>query len=261
MSPAVTGAWFVTPAANAHCEVRLICFPFAGGGTLTYRGWPGMLDSRVEVVAVQLPGRDRRRAEEPIPSIMSVVVQVADAIEAHLDRPYLLCGHSMGAVLAFEMSRELRRRGLRQPDGVIVSARRAPHLPDPGPVMHTLSDRDFKARLKGMNGTPPEVLESDELMDLVLPMLRADFQACETHEYTDEPPMEYPLLAMGGDADPDVEPESVEAWHRYTTGEFEAVIMRGDHFVIQNHAEEFVGHVSRWIDRCVPPPERQDEEF
>lgn len=261
MSPNPVGAWFVTPRPNPAAEVRLFCFPFAGGGTLTYREWPAMLPDRTEVVAVQLPGRDRRRAEEPVPSVARLIEQVTDAIEPHLDRPFLLCGHSMGAILAFETARELRRRGLRDADGLIVSARRAPHIPDPGPVMHLLSDAEFRARLKEMNGTPPEVIESDDLMELVLPMIRADFQACETHAYADEPPLACPLLAMGGDADPDVEVESVEAWRPYTAGAFEAVILKGDHFVIQSHADVFVGHVSRWMDRCVGAPEREDEEF
>lgn len=255
------GAWFVTPRANPRAAVRLFCFPFAGGGTMTFREWPESMSSMVEVVSVQLPGRDRRRTEPPIPSVGAMVESIAGAMGPHLDRPFLLCGHSMGAVLAFETARELRRRARRTPDGIIVSGRRAPHLPDPGPTMHTLSDVDFKSRLREMNGTPPEVLESDELMDLVLPTLRADFQACETHVYRDEPALDCPLLALGGDADPDVEVESVAAWAPYTTAEFESVIITGDHFFIQTRAPEYLAHTRRWIERCLSGSEREDEVF
>lgn len=260
-APRPAGAWFLTPSPRTRAEVRLICFPFAGGGTLTYRDWPALLGERVEVVAVQLPGRDRRRHEEPIDSIPRLVSSVVDALAPSIDGPFVLFGHSMGAILAFETARVLRARGARAPAGVIVSARRAPHLPDPGPIMHLLSDAEFKARLKDMNGTPPEVMASDELMDLVLPMIRADFKACETHVYADEPALDCPLLAMGGDSDPDVEVESVPAWRGYTRGLFESLILRGDHFVLQSRAQEFVGHVSRWIDLCAPRAERADEEF
>jgi medium-chain acyl-[acyl-carrier-protein] hydrolase len=149
------------------------------------------------------------------------------------DIPVVLFGHSMGALTAFELARELRRLGGPMPIRLIVSGRAAPHLPARRKPLYLLPDREFRTELKALGGTPAAVLDNDELMAAFLPTLRADFAAHETYEYAEEPPLDCPILAVAGAADTVASPDDVRAWERHTMAAFDARVLPGDHFFIQ----------------------------
>jgi medium-chain acyl-[acyl-carrier-protein] hydrolase len=213
-------------------DLRLICFPFAGGGVTTFRTWPHSLPENVEICPVHLPGRGARSAEPPFRDLHQLVRSLGDEIAPHLDGPFAFFGHSMGALIGFEMARYLRRsRGL-EPTHLFVSGCRAPQVKNTEAPTYDLPEPEFIAEIKRMNGTPPEVFEHAELVQMMLPLLRADFSVCQTYCYLPEPPLSCPITAFGGIQDRDVSRVALEGWGRQTTGSFRMSLFPGDHFFI-----------------------------
>jgi surfactin synthase thioesterase subunit len=226
-------AWIVRPKPRPAARLRLFCFPYAGVGASAYRAWAGDFDATVEVCPVQLPGREDRLGVPAFTRIEPLVDAVAAAIRPYLDRPYALFGHSLGALVAFELTRLLRRVGAPQPLHLFVSGRRAPQLPIRDEVLHTKPDAELKEELRRFNGTPEAALQHEELMALVLPLLRADFAVHETYTYRPEPPLAMPISAFGGQGDPEVPEENLTAWKEQTTKGFKLRMFPGDHFYLQ----------------------------
>lgn len=226
--------WFTTRLPNPHAAVRLFCFPYAGGGTPIYRHWAQQLPPDFEVCAAQLPGRGSRIRDAPFYGVAPMVEAIASAITPYLDRPFAIFGHSMGAILGFELARLLAERGGPAPAHLFVSGRRAPQLPRDGTITYDLPEPQFVAHLRRLNGTPAEVLAHPELMELMLPLLRADFSVVETYRYRPGPPLECPVTAFGGMNDVEVGRAEVEAWREQTSAAFGARIMPGDHFFLND---------------------------
>lgn len=222
--------WFLTRPRKSPARLRLFCFPYAGGGTPIYRDWQRLLPEEVEVCAAQLPGRGTRLQEPAFTDAGALVEALADAITPLLDLPFALFGHSMGAVIGFELARLLRDR----PAHLFVSGRPGPQSRLERDRMFDLPEDLFWERLRRLNGTPAEVIEHPELRELMLPMLRADFSVVETYVYRPGPPLDIPLTAFGGVADAEVSREQVEAWGRETTGPFAARLVPGDHFFLND---------------------------
>lgn len=225
--------WFPyrTPRRQAH--LRLFCFPHAGGGASVYRAWSDDMAPEIEIWPVQLPGREHRFREPPLRSIQSVVEQLTTALQPYMDMPFAFFGHSMGALVAYELAQALRRGGRQTPVHLAVSGREAPHVRSPGGTMHDLSDHALMAALRRFNGTPTDALGHPELLHMVLPLLRADFEAHETYAYGASEPLDCPISAFGGLADPDVDRDSLAAWQRHTRGELVLRMFPGDHFFIR----------------------------
>ena len=223
------------PAAR----LRLICLPWAGGGASGYRDWPSHLPDDVEVVAVQLPGRESRLAEPPVSSMEPLVARLAVGILGRLDRPFALFGHSMGALIAFELAGRLRSMG-REPVHLLVSGARAPHLPSRWRDRHTSPDREFVSTVRELGGTPPEVLDDPDLLDLVLPALRADFALVETYTPRAGPLLRCPVSAFGGVEDDDVGRDDLAAWSRHTTGPSRTHLLPGGHFYVNSSRESLL---------------------
>jgi medium-chain acyl-[acyl-carrier-protein] hydrolase len=193
----------------------------------------------MDVLPVQLPGRFTRLREAVYTDLKPLVLRIADELADEFTQPFSLFGHSMGALIAFELSRELVKRGQRPPLRLFVSARRAPQLPDLRPPMHHLPEPEFIQAVTRLQGTPREVLEHPELMALALPLLRAEFQLCETYQYVPAPPLAVPITAFAGLRDDDCPPSVVAAWSAQTDAEFQAHTCDGDHFFVQQ-LDEFV---------------------
>ena len=211
----------------------------------SFRGWSDALSSpMVEVVPVQLPGRETRWAEKPIPRVRPLIELAARDLLPWLEPPFALLGHSMGALLAFELARELRRRGAPQPRHLFVAARAAPHTHRPLRPTYSLGDVAFVEELRRLNGTPPEVLANPELLDIMLPMVRADFELCETYAYAPEPPLACPISAYGGSDDDHVTPHMIDAWRLQTTGRFSSRIFPGGHFFFRAMERFLIQEVS-----------------
>lgn len=226
--------WISCANRNPYAELRLICFPYAGGSAHVFKGWESYLPAEVEVHAVQLPGRGQRIGETPIDSLDTLTATLADVFDPLMDRPYALFGHSMGALISYELARTLRRQGAPQPAHLFLSARHAPHLPSKRAPIHHLPDSKFVAELERYRGTPAAVLQNRELMDLFLPALRADFTISERYNYVAEEPLPCPIAAFGGVQDELVSRTSLAAWEEHTRGDFSLRLFPGDHFFLQS---------------------------
>jgi medium-chain acyl-[acyl-carrier-protein] hydrolase len=234
----------------------MFCLPYAGGGASIYRGWGASLPADVEVCPVQLPGRESRMREAPIVRSEPLTQAIADAIQPYMNLPFVFFGHSMGAALGFELARELRRRGQPLPLHLFVSGRRAPQLPAREEPIWALPEPEFLVKLRELNGTPEEVLQHEELMKLLIPILRADFQVNETYEFTPEEPFDFGISAFGGLGDEDVTRDDVAAWQEHTRGRFRMRMLPGDHFFIHGSKDMVLEAVARdlaEITATVPP--------
>ena len=232
--------WIARQPVRGERRLRMFCFPFAGGGAQIYRSYAQMLPEGVEVCAVQLPGRERRFGEPALTSVAETVTRMLAVMRQLVDVPYVIFGHSLGALTGFELVRGMRAAGLPLPLHLIVSGHRGPQLPDPDPPIHDLPDDEFIEELTMLNGTPAEVFESPELVELMLPLLRADFAAAETYRYADEQPLECPITAFGGDSDPLVSVSEIEGWRVQTTAAFDPHILEGDHFFFHQSQPKFL---------------------
>lgn len=230
-TPAAEGKWFVRHGSTDPA-LRLFCFSYAGGGTTVFRSWSDHLPEQVEVCAIQLPGRESRAAEPPYRRLVSLMADLDAAITPLLDRPFALFGHSMGALVAFELARQLRRTGAPQPERLLLAAFRAPQLPNPNIRIHHLPDEVLKTVL-AKEGTPQSVLDNEEIMRAILPTLRADFELCDTYEYTPEAPLSVPMSVFGGQQDVRVGRTDLELWKVQADDDFRLTMLPGPHFFIQ----------------------------
>lgn len=237
--------WLAYREVNPRARMRLFCFPYAGGGASVYRGWGASLPADVEVCPVQIPGRESRLRDQPFNRMEPMVEAIADALVPYLDMPFLFFGHSMGAAISFELTREYRRRKMEQPLHLFVSGRRAPHLAAREEPIHQLPEAEFIEKLRELNGTPEEVLQHQELMQLLIPILRADFGVNEEYVYREEEPVDAGISAFGGLGDPDVSREDVQAWQQHTRGRFRTRMLPGDHFFINGSREIVLEAVTR----------------
>lgn len=228
-------SWFPA-AATGERPTRIFCIPYAGGSAAAFARWRAVADERVELIPVQLPGRGARIRERPVDRLDRLAAMLAEALGPRLDRPFALFGHSMGALLAFETARTLRRTGLPVPAALFVSARRAPQRASMRPPLHRLSDAQLIAELRALDGTPAAVLEDEELLGLMLPIVRADLKAVETHHYEAEPRLDCPIRAFGGTRD-SIAPDDLSAWSEQTTRGFGLTMFDGGHFFLNTHYE------------------------
>ncbi|HKE55364.1 MAG TPA: alpha/beta fold hydrolase [Pyrinomonadaceae bacterium] len=238
-------AW---PRPNPRASMRLFCFPYAGGGTHVYQQWWPSIPGNIEFCAINLPGRGIRIGETPYYESNRLAKDLADDIAPFLDKPYAFFGHSMGAIVSFELSRQLRARSLPLPLHLFVSGCHAPHLPDPHPIHH-LPEDEFLNELFSLGGLPQEILESKELMELILPGIRADFTLIETYPYVEEAPLPIPMTAFGGTDDPLVDHEMLDGWRIHTANIFELVNFPGNHFFINTSRDELLATMMRKLSQ------------
>jgi medium-chain acyl-[acyl-carrier-protein] hydrolase len=223
----------------------MFCFPYAGGGASAYRGWAAALPGDVEVCPVQLPGRESRLREKPFTHSEPLITAIGDALEPYMDMPFVFFGHSMGGMISFELSRELRRRGKTLPLHIFVSGRRAPQVPAREEPIHDLPEPEFIIKLRELNGTPEEVLQHSELMNLLSPILRADFSVNETYTYTQDEPFDFGISAFGGLGDVEVTKDDLELWRSQTRGRFRLRMLPGDHFFLHSGKDLLTEAIAR----------------
>ena len=228
-------------------RARLLCFPHAGGGAGIYRPWVSELPREIDVCAVQPPGRERSFGAAPITSMRALVGAIVEAIGPLLDVPIALFGHSLGAIVAYETALALTRDGV-DPLSLTVSSHRAPHLPSPRPPIAHLPDAEFLNEVVLLGGIPPEVVESQELVELVMPVLRADFRLAETYHAPLDVALRCPVLAIGARCDY-VSEEAVAAWRAVTRGPFAWRMFAGDHFYINTERTALIACIAGMLDR------------
>lgn len=239
--------WLRASRRNGVAGLRLFCLPYGGATASIFRTWQAGLPDAVEVVALEPPGRGTRFKEPTLRSATVMARSLADALEPSLEVPYAWFGHSMGALIAFETARELQRRGCRPPSLMVLSGRGAPHLPPRRPPTYHLPADEFLEVIRRFEGTSPEVLENPELMELVLPVLRSDFEVCETYRFEPGPPLDVPLWAIGGDRDEDVPPEALMAWQQQTTQFMGVRLFSGSHFYLEHERPALLSQLQSWL--------------
>jgi medium-chain acyl-[acyl-carrier-protein] hydrolase len=223
-------SWIACRKSNPQARLRLFCFPYAGTGASIFRTWSDGLPADVEVCPVQFPGRGTRLMETPFTQLSPLVQGLAQALVPLLDKPFAFFGHSLGALVGFELARQLRRQSGVQPVRLFVSADRAPQIPHRDRPIHALPEGEFLEELRRLNGIPGKVLEEVELMQMMLPVLRADFAVYETYVYSTEPPLNCPISTFGGLQDHRVSRGDLEAWRDQTSDTFSLRMFPGDHF-------------------------------
>lgn len=243
----MTPSSLIASGSNPQARLRLFCFPYAGGDSHIYQAWPTILPSWIEVAPIQLPGRGRRLHLEPYADLTKLVADLADAIEPLLDRDYAFFGHSMGALIAFELARQIRRLDGPAPRALFASGFRAPQLKSRLHGVSHLPDDEFIALIASLGGTPKEVLDNVELMALVLPALRGDVKIVESYAFVDERPLETPIIALGGQDDDSVSDEALRAWGGQTLAPLSAKFFPGGHFFVHSAQSAVTATVARHL--------------
>jgi medium-chain acyl-[acyl-carrier-protein] hydrolase len=227
-----------------HSPHTLICLPHAGGSAQVYEQWKKTFAPDVRVVPIELPGHGTRFTEQPCRSLDALVERLMEGLLPWLNSSFSLFGHSMGSLVAYELCHRIRRRTGRLATHLFVSGRRAPHRDKPvtsswNKSIWDLSDDELLAMLRGFNGTPEAFFQSKELTDILLPVIRADFEIEQTYRYKDWGPLATPVTAFGGlDDIADVPESDLQAWETHTQGNFSCYLWPGDHFFHLNASHE-----------------------
>ena len=232
---------------SPRATVRLFCFPPAGAGPSMFNEWANLLPSFVELVGVVYPGRECRSAEPLSCDVGSIADSVAEHIAGSSDRPCAFFGHSMGGYVSFEVMQRLTGSAA-YPDHVFLSAVPAPHMPVPE-KLHGLTDAQFLRELVRLEGFPQEVLNTPELIRHALPILRADFIACETHRFKLDVLCRCPLSVYGGSTDIRVTHDRLEGWRHFAGLSFSLRIFEGGHFYLRKRRAELVGLICSELTR------------
>ncbi|MER5266395.1 alpha/beta fold hydrolase [Actinosynnema sp. NPDC002837] len=244
--------WLRTRTPRPSAATTLVCLPHAGGSASYYRDWGGRLPASVEVRVVQYPGREERLVDEPVDDMEVMADVLADVLAPLSDRPVVLFGHSMGAAIAYEVTRRCEERG-HPPALLVASGFTAPHRRTPGDL-HTRDDDALVAEITRVSGADAAALGSPDLRDLLLPMIRADYRLIERYAPAAPPPVATPLVVYRGDADPDVDADGGEAWRDLAaSGELrEHRAFDGGHFYFRHDPTALLGAISAQLGRVRP---------
>lgn len=230
--------WFLPLRPGKRGLVRLVCFPYAGGGSAVFRPWARLMPEEFELFCLQMPGREARLADSPRTDFPALAAEIAQALVKLPAMPTAFFGHSLGSLLAYEVA-HLVQGFPASPRKLLLSGCSPPHVRreevDEEPVWQ-LSDDAFLEKIRELNGTPDEILQNAEMMDLIMPMLRADFRLADG---IDPSPRQVlaPICAFGGKEDSEASEEDIREWKHYSTAIFSYRMFPGDHFFINSHRE------------------------
>ena len=253
MTIAAKSPWLGSRRPNLQARVRLFCFPYAGGIEATFRTWQQNLPNAVEVLPIQLPGRGARIKEPALARLAPMVQAMSQSLRTELDRPFAFFGHSMGGLIAFELARQLRREGGPLPAHLFISAKCCPKEAD-DLYASEISDQELIQILRRYEGTPREVLENAEMMQFLLPVIRADMELCHTYVCDPEQPLPCPITAFGGLQDHKSGRECLEGWQNYTTGGFTLRMFPAGHFFLRSWEKSILEAIFRELAPYVGAP-------
>lgn len=229
--------WVYRDSGKDDFQRRLFCLPYAGGGAAVYRRWPGAVPSDIEICRIQLPGRESRLRERPFDRMAPLIERLLIAVGPLLDRPFAIFGHSMGALVGFELARAVRREFGKSADRLFASGWRAPQLLLGG-SLHALPETAFLEKLQArFSGIPAAVLNDREILEMMLPTLRADLAVCESYDYVADSPFDFPITVFGGYDDHWVNPTELAAWATHTEYPLDVEMFPGGHFFINDQFE------------------------
>jgi medium-chain acyl-[acyl-carrier-protein] hydrolase len=236
--------WVLSNMDRTDARLRLFCFPYAGAGASVFQHWSKALPPYVQVCPVQLPGRQNRLMEPPFSRLAPLTETLSQALLPYLTSPYAFFGHSMGALISFELARQLRRQAYPEPAHLFVSGCRAPHLVKKEPPVHLYPDNVLIEELRRMKIVPESLLQNKDLLQLLLPVLRADCAVCDTYVYAPEQPLRCPITAFGGQDDACVSRHELGAWRYQTYGEYRQTLFSGNHFFIHSSQESLLRSIA-----------------
>lgn len=243
--------WLYLNRLNPKAKLRVFCFPYSGASASIFLSWLNDIPELIEICPVQLPGRGNRVAEPLIHRLDVIVECTLEGISSYFDTPYIFFGHSFGALLSFELARLIRKTSYPSPIHLFLSGHGAPHLPDLYPKIHHLPHDQLIQKLDEFNGMSKEILSNVELMEMIIPVIRADFEVCETYQYLEEQPLKIPISAYGGIEDPFVSRSDLEGWQRQTEEKLVIRMFPGDHFYINTSKNillnAFLREISKYI--------------
>lgn len=249
------GRWIMSDGPIVPSRLKLFCFPFAGGGASVLRQWAKLFPPEVQVCLIQYPGKESRILEAPVRQLMLLADAAAQALLPYIHSPYAFFGHSMGAIVAFEVSTWLRRKGFAGPDLFIASGSLAPHARRNGKTRFDLPQVELIDELRRLAGSPPEVLNNADLLQILFPAIRADFEAIETYRYDGQyEPSACPMVAIGGVSDPDIGAQQLDEWNVQTTGNFHRHLVAGGHFFLLDHPQTVVDLIMSYLAQFMAEP-------
>ncbi len=231
---AMTSAWLRCTHPRPDDPLRLVCLPYAGAGASAFLPWTAPLAGVAEVWAAQLPGRERRLAEPPAGNMAELVPPLLDAVTTLVRPPFAIFGHSMGALLGYELARHLVERGGPVPQRLVVSAARPPGAAPTGDGAYRLDDAALTGWLRALGGMPAEMLDDAGLLELILPAVRADLCVVASYRPDRSEPLPCPVDAVAAADDPLVTPAEVGGWNRYTTAGFSLTVVPGGHVYLHD---------------------------
>ncbi|RQP22648.1 thioesterase II family protein [Piscinibacter terrae] len=239
--------WIKRFAPNPTARIRLLCLPYAGAGPSVFRGWPRLMDSRIEVMAGQLPGREARLREPFAQSAQEITQALAgELLRLCPHEPLAVFGHSMGSILAYDLARRLKEQHGWRVKALIVSGRQPPHVVFGGDF-HSRPEPEFIAEIQRLNGTPSAIFGDAEMRNLVLPVLRADYRVIETYEARRGGLLDCPMVSCTSDRDEDAPRERMNLWQSLSSGPFEAWDFIGDHFFLKDQAADLTARLNRYL--------------
>ena len=240
--------WLVSYQVDDHAKLNLFCFPYAGGNAAAFKSWINYLPKMVNLFAIELPGHGTRLSETPIDSFKAIIDDITKAALPLLSLPYVVFGHSMGAIFAFEFIRHLRKKDIPIPVHMFLSAQEGARFKHNNPK-YLLPDHEFIEYLRKKSGTADKILASKELMDCLLPMLRLDHKFSETYhlDYQEEPPLNCPITVFSG-LDDDIKEDALKTWSFETQRKFDIEYFPGGHFFIRQQEEAVITVILKKIE-------------
>ncbi|KTD46056.1 Linear gramicidin dehydrogenase LgrE [Legionella quinlivanii] len=243
--------WLFIPKPLAFPRLRLICFPYAGGNASIYKSWGELLPNNVELIAIQPPGRSNRVSEHAFSDMNELMKDLLPSIKNAIDIPYILFGHSLGSRISFELMCQLNKIGAPLPIHFIASGSRGPYIPCTKKAIYNLPENEFIKELIKLNGTPKELLENKELMALLLPTLRADFELSHKYYPSSENTFNCPLSVLGGTEDTEVTPSDLQSWEASFASSATIHMIPGDHFFIESNRHLVLRKINLIIKECL----------
>ena len=229
--------WFIIPKPNPSADLKLICFPYAGGGVNVFTSWSKYLPENIELIIVQTPGRGSHMTAKPYINMEELIQNLLREVIVHFKKPYILFGHSLGSRVAFALMNEAYKLYNSLPLHFIASGSRSPHKKLITEPIYNLPTDDFIQKLKILNGTPNEVLENRELMNFFLPVLRADFKIADEYIYRGKTKFNCPISVLTGEYDIGVTLGDAKSWGDLFTQKVSVHTIPGDHFFINSHRD------------------------
>lgn len=243
--------WFRTVGREQRPALTLVCLPHSGGPASMFKSWKTQLALPIEVLAVQYPGHEGRWASPLCREAVEIVEPLAAAFVERVTGPFAVFGHSLGALLAFDLVRTVRQRCGREPLHLFVSGSRAPHTADRRRPVHTKSDAELLAHLRALGGVSDELLEHPDLVAAILLRVRLGTQMYEAYTCVPDAPLQCPLTVLAGEQDSVVDADQLGGWAAHTTGPFELAWLPGGHFFVSTAPERVLSIVSRKVGRHV----------